>query len=328
MNANADVIAWLLDSDPALRWQVMRDLLEAPDTEWQAERGKIERQGWGARLLAAQDSDGQWDGGAFVPAGFTEQDWSDTGQPWTATCWSLTQLREFGLEPECACARRTTRQVGINSRWDHVGQPYWAGEVEECINGRTVAQGAYFGVDVAPIVQRLLSERQPDGGWNCERANGSRVSSFDTTINVLEGLLAFACSNEDTDAIRNARQAGEEYLLRRDLFRRLTTGEPADPDYLLFIHPSRWRYDILRALDYFRESSLFRNVEPDIRLAAAIDHVRSRRLSDGRWPLDKRPRGRVWFEIDQDPGQPSRWITLRALRVLKWWNSYDQTDGR
>lgn len=322
MKTDFDVVEWLLDSDPAIRWQVMRDLLDTPEADWQAERGKIESEGWGGRLFALQDTDGQWAGGAFVPAGFTEQDWKEDGQPWTATCWSLTQLREFGLAPKCACARRTVRLVGENSRWDHDDQPFWEGEVEECINGRTVASGAYFGVDVSPIVRRLLSERQADGGWNCERANGSRVSSFDTTINVLEGLLEFARATGDTDAIRDARQTGEEYLLQRDLFRRLSTGEPVDPDYLRFTHPNRWRYDILRALDYFRASTQFREAEPDARLAAAVAHIRARRLDDGRWPLDKRLRGRIWFEIDDGAGNPSRWITLRALRVLKWWDSY------
>ena len=322
MAADSDVTEWLLDADPAIRWQVMRDLIDAPEADWQAERRKIESNGWGARLFAAQDADGQWDGGAYVPAGFTEREWKEHGQPWTATCWSLAQLREFGLAPDCDCARRTVRLIGENSRWDHNGQPYWEGEVEECINGRTVADGAYFGVDVSPIVERLLSERQADGGWNCERANGSRVSSFDTTISVLEGLLEFARTTGDTEAIRDARHAGEEFLLRRGLFRRLTTGEPADPDYLLFIHPVRWRYDILRALDYFRASAQFQQVEPDARLAAAIAHLRARRLNDGRWPLDKRPRGRIWFEVDDGPGKPSRWITLRALRILKWWESY------
>ncbi|RVD64180.1 squalene cyclase, partial [Mesorhizobium sp. M4A.F.Ca.ET.029.04.2.1] len=142
--------------------------------------------GWGARLLACQDEDGQWAGGAFVPAGFTPEEWREHGQPWTATCFSLSQLREFGLDPASDRARRAVDLVGANSRWDEGGQPYWQGEVEECINGRTVADGAYFGVDVSAIVERLVGERLDDGGWNCERANGSLRSSFASTINVLE----------------------------------------------------------------------------------------------------------------------------------------------
>ena len=316
-----DVIDWLLDSDPAIRWQVMRDVLDAPADVWQTERARIESQGWGARLLRLQGADGQWDGGAFVPAGFTEQKWRDEGQPWTATCWALAQLREFGLEPSCSCARSTVRLVGENARWDHDGQPYWSGEVEECINGRTVADGSYFGIDVEPIVRRLLGERQEDGGWNCERANGSRVSSFDTTISVLEGLLEYERSVGTAQETLGARRSGEEYLLRRHLFRRLSTGLPADPQYLEFTHPNHWRYDVLRALDYFRDASSFDRTDPDPRLAQAIAHVRGKRGDDSKWRMDWQARGRKWLELDDGVGQPSRWITLRALRVLKWWDA-------
>jgi hypothetical protein len=319
-----EVIDWLLDSDPAIRWQAMRDLLDAPADDWRAEQAKIETQGWGARLFELQDSDGQWDGGAFVPAGFTQQKWRDEGQPWTATCWTLAQLREFGIEPTCVCARRAVRLVGENSRWDHDGQPYWNGEVEECINGRTVADGAYFGVDVVPIVKRLLGERQEDGGWNCERANGSLVSSFDTTISVLEGLLEYERRNGSATQTRDARRSGEEYLLRRQLFRSLRTGQAANGQYLEFTHPNHWRYDILRALDYFRGASMFDQTKPDPRLADAIERLRAKRQADGKWAMDWAARGRRWFELDDGAGQPSRWITLRSLRVLTWWEAAQQ----
>ena len=185
------VIDWLLDSDPSIRWQVMRDLLDAPKSEWTAERAKVETEGWGARLLSCQDADGQWAGGAFFPANFDPREWREVGQPWTATSFSLSQLREFGLDPSSDRARRTVELIGANSRWDEGSQPYWEGEVEECINGRTVADGAYFGIDVSSIVERLTGDRQGDGGWNCERINGSTCSSFASTINVLEGLLEY-----------------------------------------------------------------------------------------------------------------------------------------
>ncbi len=185
------VIDWLLHSDPSIRWQVLRDLLEVPESEWAVERAKVETEGWGARLLSCQDEDGQWAGGAFVPADFDPREWKERGQPWTATCFSLTQLREFGLDPLSDRARRTVELVGANARWDEGGQPFWEGEVEECINGRTVADGAYFGVDVSAIVDRLVGQRLDDGGWNCERINGSVRSSFASTINVLEGLLEY-----------------------------------------------------------------------------------------------------------------------------------------
>jgi hypothetical protein len=320
MTDSGSVIDWLLDSDPSIRWQVLRDLLDAPEAAWSAERAKVATEGWGARLLSCQDEDGQWAGGAFVPRDFDPREWQEVGQPWTATTFSLSQLREFGLDPSSDRAKRTVELIGANSRCDERGQPYWEGEVEECINGSTVADGAYFGVDVAPIVARLLGERQADGGWNCERANGSLRTSFDSTINVLEGLLEVERAGGGTPALREARRSGEEFLLERRLYRRLSTGEPADPKFLEFAHPNRWRHDILRGLDHFRSAGRLDGEAPDPRLGEAIAELRRRRLPDGRWPLDWTPRGRVWFAVDEGPGEPSRWITLRALRVLRWWD--------
>ncbi|MFO1141783.1 MAG: hypothetical protein U1E59_05230 [Amaricoccus sp.] len=316
MPASPAIIDWLLDSDPAIRWQVMRDLLDAPEVAWRAERARVEGEGWGARMLAARDPDGQWAGAAFWDEAVDWHRREETGQPWTATCWALSDLREFGLDPDSDSARQTVALVGANSRWEEGGQPFWEGEVEECINGRTVASGAYFGVDVGPIVARLLGERQPDGGWNCERANGSVRSSFDTTINVLEGLLEFERAAGRSSEVAEARRSGEEFLLSRCLYRRLSTGAPADPDYLRLTHPKRWRHDFLRGLDYFRAAGV-----RDPRLAEPIAELRRRRLPDGCWPLDRTLRGRVWFPVEGAPGEPSRWITLRALRVLRWWDA-------
>ena len=298
----------------------MRDLLDAPEAEWRAERATVETAGWGARLLSYEDEDGQWAGGAFVPHDFDFREWQEVGQPWTATAFSLSQLREFGLDPASDRVRRAVELIGANSRWDHAGEPYWEGEVEECNNGRTVADGAYFGVDVSSIVGRLTGERLDDGGWNCERANGSARSSFATTINVLEGLLEYERATGGTPESRQARTSGEDYLLERSLFRRLSTGEPADEQFLSFVHPCRWHYDVLRALDYFR-SAAAPGVAPDPRLGEAADHVRSRRLEDGTWLLDRSLPGRVWFDVDDGAGQPSRWVTLRAMRVLRWWDA-------
>jgi hypothetical protein len=330
MTDTTAVIAWLLDSehsDPSIRWQVMRDLLGAPQSEWSAERAKVETEGWGARLLDLEDDDGQWAVGAHFPADF---DWrgpeaarGDDGrmaaQPWTATSHSLSLLREFGLDPSSERARRMVDLIGANARWEEGGQPYWEGEVEPCINGQVVANGSYFGVDMSPVVERLVKERLDDGGWNCETEIGSVRSSFGTTINVLEGLLEYERTTGGGIAeSREARRSGEEYLLERALFRRLSTGESADERFLLFAHPNRWRYDVLRGLDYFRAAGVLTGVAPDPGLGDAVDHVRSRRLEDGTWPLDWSPPGRVWFDIDDGPGQPSRWVTLRAMRVLRW----------
>ena len=330
MTDSGAVIDWLLDperSDPSIRWQVMRDLLDAPHSEWAAERAKVETEGWGARLLALEDEDGRWAGGAHFPGDF---DWRGpeaargpdgrmASQPWTATTHSLSLLREFGLDPASDRVRRAVELIGANARWEEGGQPYWDGEVEPCINGITVANGAYFGVDVALIVERLLGERLEDGGWNCEAENGSIRSSFGTTINVLDGLLEYERATGGTPRSREARQAADEYLLERRLFRRLSTGEPADERFLYFMHPNRWHYDVLRALDYFRSAAALTGAAPNTRLGEAIDHVRSRRLEDGTWPLDWSPPGRVWFDVDDGQGEPSRWVTLRAMRVLRWW---------
>jgi hypothetical protein len=321
MAGSGATVGWLLDSDPSIRWQVMRDLLDAPEPEWRVERSKVETVGWGAQLLSHEDDDGQWAGGAFIPRGFDAREWEEIGQPWTATAFSLTQLRELGLDPSSASAKRAVELIGANSRWDAGGQPYWEGEVEECINGRVVADGAYFGVDVTPIVTRLVGERLADGGWNCERVNGSRRSSFATTINVLEGLLEYERTMGGTQGSIDARRSGEEYLLRRNLFRRLSTGRPADEAFLRLAYPNRWHYDVLRALDYFRLSASLSGGAPDPRLTDAVAHVRSKQLDDGSWLLDWRPPGRVWFDVDDGVGKPSRWVTLRGLRVLRWWEA-------
>jgi hypothetical protein len=318
MLASGSTVQWLLGTDPSVRWQVMRDLLGAPEQEWSAERARVEREGWGARLLGLADDDGQWAGGAFLPRDFDAREWEQVGQPWTATCFSVSQLRELGLDPTSASARRMVERVGASSRWDHDGQPFWSGEVEECINGRTVADGAYFGVDVSTLVGRLVGERLSDGGWNCERAEGSVRSSFATTINVLEGLAQFERATGGTTASREARASGEEFLLERRLFRRLSTGAPADGSFLELLHPSRWRYDVLRALDHFRDAASLTGVAPDPRLEDAVSWLRSRRSPDGTWPLDRTLPGRTWFDVDDGVGRASPWVTLKAARVLAW----------
>jgi hypothetical protein len=306
------LIGWLLDSDPALRWQVLRDLADAPPEEVAAERARVEHEGWGARLLALENADGLWDGGALFPAGYTGD---EPGQPWTTTMHTLQTLQILGLDPASPPARRAVALIAENAQWEHEGERYFDGEVEPCINGRTIETGAYFGVDVAPIVERILGERLPDGGWNCEAEFGSVRSSFDTTINVLDGLLEFERVTGGSDAIRNARRSGEEYLLERGLFRRRSTGEVAKATYLEFAFPYYWHYDVLRGLDYFRRSGAQR----DPRMAEAVEAVRSKRQPDGRWLLDRVHPGRVHFPLDGGVGEPSRWNTLRALRVLDWW---------
>jgi hypothetical protein len=306
------VLDWLLDSDPALRWQVLRDLADAPPEQVAAERARIPVHGWGARLLALRGEDGQWAGGACFPGDF-RGDFS-SGQPWTSTFPTLTLLRDFGVDPNAEQMRETVRLVRDNCRWEHAGQPFFAGEVEPCINGRTVAIGAYFGLDVDDIVKRLVAEQLADGGWNCEAENGSVRSSFHTTICVLEGLLEHERATGGAADSVGARRRGEEYLLQRRLFRRLSTGEVVDPDWLRFAFPTWWHYDVLWALDYFRAAGS----GADGRLAEAIDLVRSKQQPDGTWLLENTHPGAVHF-VMEDEGQPSRWNTLRALRVLNWY---------
>jgi hypothetical protein len=308
------VIDWLLDGDPAIRWQVLQDLTGAHVEEVAAERARVEHEGWGARLLALEDPDGLWAGGACFPASYRG---GGPGQPWTATMHTLQTLQILGLDPASASARRSIELVAEHGRWEHAGQRYFDGEVEPCINGRTVESGAYFGVDVGPIVERLLEERLADGGWNCEAENGSVRSSVDTTINVLDGLVAFERATGGSDDVRSARHGGEEYLLERTLFHRRSTGDVIKPGYLEFAFPYYWHYDVLRALDYFRRSA----ADPDPRMAEAVEVVRSKRRPDGRWLLDCIHPGRVHFDIEGDVGAPSRWNTLRSLRVLDWWET-------
>jgi hypothetical protein len=307
------VTEWLLDSDPAIRWQVLRDLTDATADEVAAERRRVEHEGWGATLLAARDPDGQWLGGACFPG--RGEPPADGSQPWTSTLPVLLELYAFGLDPASAAAREMTAAVAANCRWEYDGSRFFDGEVEECINGHTVTLGAYFGADVDGIVRRLLDGRLGDGGWNCEAERGATVSSFNSTICVLEGLLEYEHAGHGSDETRAARRGGEGYLLERSLFRRRSTGEVPDDDWLRFSFPTRWHYDVLRGLEYFRSADL-----RDPRLEEAIELVRSKRRDDGTWLLENTHPGAAHIAYEDGDGHPSRWNTLRARRVLDWWD--------
>ena len=297
-----NVIDWLLDSDPALRWQVMRDLTDAPPDEVAAERARVAREGWGAQLLAAQDPDGRWSGGTFFPR-------------WIGTSDVLHLLYLFGPEPDSPEVQRALAPVHEAARWDYdPNMRFWDGEVEPCINGRTVAIGAYFGQDVKGIVDRLLTEQMADGGWNCEQENGSTRGAFDTTLNVLEGLLEYERSTGANGAVTAARQRGEDYLLERRLLRRLSDGEIPQKRWLYPGFPNAWFYDVVRVLDYMRQA----RPGPDERMSEALEIVESKRQADGRWLLDHAYHDASLVDFGEAEGQPSRWITLRALRVLRW----------
>lgn len=311
-----DVLDWLLDSDPAIRWQVLRDLCDAPAEVVAAERARVASEGWGKRVLDLQGDDGLWAGGALFPArGGQPLPWTrEEGQPWTATAYSLQLLCDLGVDPADERVRRAVERVRDHARWEHDNQPFFEGEVEPCINGMVVVLGSCFSQDVDPVVDRLVAEQLEDGGWNCEAEFGSVRSSFHSTIRVLEGLLAHERATGGSVAATAARRRGEAYLLERHLFRRLSTGEVVDPAWLQFSFPTRWHYDVLRGLEHVRAAG----GPPDPRLDEAIGIVRSKRQPDGTWLLENTHRGAIHVALEDGDGRPSRWNTLRALRVLRW----------
>jgi hypothetical protein len=307
------VLTWLLESDPAIRWQVLRDLTNAPIAQVAAERAKVATEGWGAQLLALQGDDGRWGGAAW-------------NRGWTSTMHVLMLLRDCGLDPTRDEAQAAVGLVRDRVTWRGCGppecddNPFFAGELEPCINGQVGAVGAYFGQDVSPIIDRLLGEQLPDGGWNCEAENGSTRSSFNTTICVLEALLAYELRFGHEPAVTTARLRGQEYLLERRLFRRKSTGEIIGQDrkggaaFTHFAFPTWWHYDVLRGLEYLRRAGVV-----DARMAEAVELVASKRGADGRWPLEVQYPGAMPIDMGERAGQPSRWITLRALHVLRWY---------
>jgi hypothetical protein len=307
------LIDWLLDSDPSIRWQVMRDLLDVPPNQIANERARIATEGWGAQLLALQNADGSWGGRAW-----------NCG--YDSTMHVLMLLREMGLDPSSEQAQRAVALVREGVTWKGCGPQecannrFFEGEIEPCINGQVALVGAYFRQDVRGIINRLLSEQLSDGGWNCETENGSTRSSFNTTICVLEAFLEFELHDASIPKVTASRLRGQEYLLDRHLVRRLSTGEIIQEDrkshaaFTQFAFPTWWHYDVLRGLDHLRNA----RVKPDGRMSEAIQLVESKRDANGKWSLEVRYPGNMPIEFNEHVGEPSRWNTLRALRVLKW----------
>jgi hypothetical protein len=307
------VLRWLLEGDPAIRWQVLRDLTDAPAEVVAAERARVATEGWGARLLALQRPDGTWGGVAW-------------NRGWDSTLHVLTLLRLFGLDPASAEARRAVDRVRARVTWRGAGPAecddhrFFEGETEPCINAQVAAVGASLGADVGALVERLCGEQLADGGWNCDAPDASRRSSFNTTICVLEALLACERAGGGSPEATGARLRGQAYLLERELFKRRSTGvaiardRKGGADWTRFAFPTWWHYDVLRGLDYLRDAG----VPPDERVADAVALVAAKRDPDGRWPLEARYPGAMPIDLDEEVGRPSRWNTLRALRVLDW----------
>lgn len=299
------VMTWLLDSDPSIRWQVLRDLTDEPDEVVAAERSRVASEGWGARLLGLQVRGGHWG--------------ADDDDGWMTTVCALALLKDLGVDPADEEVRRAIGLVRDRITWWQLdGRPYFEGETEACINGRILAAGAYFGAASDRLVDRLLDEQLEDGGWNC-RAPPSKRSSFHSTICVLEGLLEYEKARGAMTEVTDARVRAQDYLLERRMLRSLTSGEVIDRGWTRFAFPTTWHYDVLRGLDYLRSAG----VKPDGRVAEAVGLVEKRRHQNGRWPLNTLHRDRVPvpFDMEAGVGKASRWNTLRSLRVLDWYGS-------
>ena len=315
MNRRDDpVTSWLLDGDPAIRWQVLRDVVRAPDRTVERERQKVAREGWGARLLAKQDRDGTWARGKSSDDGLYHP-------KWTSTTYTMLLLRDLGLPASSRKARSACRHLLDEGLQSDGGLNYgWFGKSETCVTGMVLSILAYFEYDddrLDTVVDHLLDQQMPDGGWNCRRRFGATHSSVHTTILALEGLRFYELHRErKRTAVRAAQRRGREFLLVHRLFRSHRTGEVIKPAFLRFAFPPRWHYDILRALDYFQSVEAPR----DERLTDAIDIVRNTRGEDGRWSLQHFWKGKTYFGMER-LGEPSRWNTLRALRVLNWWDA-------
>jgi hypothetical protein len=305
MASRTAVVKWLLEGDPSIRWQVMRDLNGAPQEVVAAERSRVAVEGWGARLLGLQTPDGHWN--------------DDTEHGWMTTTDVLQVLTDLGVDPAAENVAKAIGLVQDRITWFQLdGRPFFEGETEACINGRILASGAYFGATVDRLLDRLLGEQLEDGGWNCEAPPSTR-SSFHSTICVLEGLLAYEKARAPTTAVTDARARAQGYLLERRMLRSLSSGEVIDRRWTRFSFPLVWYYDVLRGLDYLRSAG----VKPDERVAEAVAVVEERRHQNGRWPLNvlHPDRTRLPFELEAEVGKASRWNTLRALRVLDWYGS-------
>ena len=307
-----NTIDWLLDGDPAIKWQVMCDLLDSPPGEYQKARAKVEREGWGADLLSRQDASGTWANGLYSPK-------------WTSTTYTLLTLRRLGLPHDNPQAQRACTLFLAKGLNHDGGINFFKGidYSETCVNGMLLSLLSYFrspGVRVHSVANYLLREQMEDGGWNCERIKGATHSSFHTTISVLEGFREYAAFHPAPASMMEAIQRAHTFLLAHRLYKSHHTGEIVDPAMTRMYFPPRWRYDFIRALDYFQSADAPRHE----RMTDAIELLMKKESKEGRWPAYSPWAGRMYFVIEK-AGKPSRWNTLRALRVIKWWQGKSKT---
>jgi hypothetical protein len=300
------IISWLMGGDAAIRWQTMRDLLDAPPEDVALERARVATSGWGRQLLDLQDPGGTWAGSLYSPK-------------WVSTTYSLLVLYRCGLAPGTVAARD-----GVELLWD--GAAYFDGGLtcaksiaapEACVTSMYLSLARYFGFEdsrVDAAVDWLIANQLDDGGWNCRTVrSGDRHSSFHTSISALEALAEVLRTEPGRRDVEQAMAKGREFFLAHRLYKSHRDGSVVDPVFTMLSFPPRWHYDILRGLDHFRAI-----VAPgDDRLADALDVLESKRRSDGKWPVQHKHAGRVWFDMETGR-RPSRWNTLRALRVLQW----------
>ncbi|PWU09797.1 MAG: hypothetical protein C5B51_05530 [Terriglobia bacterium] len=312
-NARDPVLEWLLEGDPAIRWQALRDLGDAGARTVSREQRRVAAEGWGAYLLRLQDADGRWGGGIYNPK-------------WISTTYTMQLLRSFGLPFGQAQALRGCAHLLDTGFSDDGGINFFPRRYprsEMCISSMVLAVTCWFRFEDARVdrlMEHVVAQQMDDGGWNCRAMPGyghATHGSFHTTISALEALLEYQRFRPgNAKAARSAQERGREFLLRHRLFRSHRTGAVVNPVMTRFAFPPRWHYDVLRGLDYFRDCA----APPDQRLSDAIALVEQRRTGEGRWLLQNCYPGKTFFQMEE-PARPSRWNTLRALRVLRWWGT-------
>jgi len=304
-----EIINWLLEGDVSVRWHTMNSLLDTSGEDKNYLQKKIATEGWGARLLSYQDTKGMWGNGIYSPK-------------WISTTYTMLTLKLLGLHPDTQAVNKTCKLLIDKGLYSDGGINYFRSlsHSETCVTGLILSIVSYFKYSdnrINSLFDYLIHQQMKDGGWNCQSYKGDTHSSFHTTMLVLEGLYEYEkLFPQKKELSKKIREKGHEFLLRHKLFRSHRTGKVVDQKMTRFSFPPQWRYDIMRILDYFQES----NAKKDSRMEDAIAILIKKQMFDGRWKLQNRHPGKSYFEMEK-AGQPSRWNTLRALRILQWWEA-------